>query len=113
MQTRFVLANMANNNDDDLRHHMLAQEQAFRAQQDALDSIQCMFSWLMTYQNNKENFDNSEREEENRTPENKNTKESSSSPIDAEVIKGIQAQIASLTQRDELKKVGITCSYPL
>jgi len=33
--------------------------------------------------------------------------------IDTEVIKGIQAQIASLTQRDELKKVGMTRPYPL
>jgi len=33
--------------------------------------------------------------------------------IDAEDIKGIQAQIASLAQRDELKKVGMTCPYPL
>jgi len=52
------------------------------------------------------------REEENRTPENKNTKELSSSSIDAKVIKYIQAQIESLTQRDELKKVGMTHSYP-
>jgi len=36
-----------------------------------------------------------------------------SSSIDAEIIKGIQAQIASLTQRDELKKVGMTLSYLL
>jgi len=33
--------------------------------------------------------------------------------MDAEVLKGIQAQIASLTQRDELKKVGAVCPYPL
>ena len=33
--------------------------------------------------------------------------------MDAEVLKGIQAQITSLTQRDELKKVGAVCSYPL
>ena len=31
----------------------------------------------------------------------------------AKVIKGIQAQIASLAQRDELKKVGMTRPYPL
>ena len=33
--------------------------------------------------------------------------------MDAEVLKGIQTQIASLTQRDELKKVGAVRPYPL
>jgi len=33
--------------------------------------------------------------------------------MDAEVLKGIQAQIASLAQRDELKKVGAVPSLPL
>jgi len=33
--------------------------------------------------------------------------------MDAEVLKGIQAQIASLTQRNELKKVGAVHPYPL
>jgi len=33
--------------------------------------------------------------------------------MDAEVLKGIQAQIAYLTQRDELKKVGAARPYPL
>ena len=67
----------------------------------------------MTDQNNEENFDTNERGEENRTPENKYAKESSSSSIDAEVINDIQAQIASLTQRDELKKIGLTRPHPL
>jgi len=44
-------------------------------------------------------------------PKTKKSKESSSN--DAEVIKGIQAQIASLAQRDELKKIGIMHPYPL
>ena len=35
------------------------------------------------------------------------------SSIDAKVIKGIQAQIASLAQRDELKKVGVARPYLL
>ena len=61
----------------------------------------------------KENSDNNEREEENKTPESKNAKEFSSPSIDAEVIKGIQAKIASLAQQDELKKVGMTRPYPL
>ena len=44
-------------------------------------------------------------------PKTEKSKESSS--MDAEVLKGIQAQIASLTQRDELKKVRTVHSYPL
>jgi len=37
----FTSVNMADNNsDDDLRHHMTAQEQTFKAQQEALDNIQ-------------------------------------------------------------------------
>jgi len=41
VQARFVLANMADkNNDDDLRHRMEAQEQTSKAQQEALDNIQ-------------------------------------------------------------------------
>ena len=55
-----------------------------------LDNIQRKLSQLMTGQNNEENSDNNEQEE-NRTPENKNTKESSSLSIDAELIKGFQA----------------------
>ena len=33
--------------------------------------------------------------------------------MDAEVLKGIQAQIASLAQKDELKKVGAVRPYSL
>ena len=33
--------------------------------------------------------------------------------MDAEILKGIQTQIAFLTQRDELKKVGAIRPYPL
>jgi len=42
----------------------------------------------------------------------KNEKAKKSSSIDVDVIKGIQAQIASLTQRDELKKIGMTHPNP-
>ena len=42
----------------------------------------------------------------------KTEKSKESSSIDAEVIKGIQAQITSLAQRDELKKAGMHL-YPL
>ena len=48
--------------------------------------------------------------EKRKIGDDKNTKESPS--IDAEVIKGIQAQIASLTQWDKLKKVGLIHPYP-
>ena len=34
------------------------------------------------------------------------------SSLEAEVLKGLQAQIASLAQRDELKKVGAVRPYP-
>ena len=41
VQERFVSANMVdNNNDDDLRHRMEAQEQTSKAQQEGLDNIQ-------------------------------------------------------------------------
>ena len=33
--------------------------------------------------------------------------------MNAEILKGIQAQIAFLAQRDELKKVGTVHPYPL
>ena len=40
VQTRFVSANIADNNNDDLRHRMKAHEQTSKAQQEALDNIQ-------------------------------------------------------------------------
>jgi len=53
-------------------------------------------------------------EEENSDTEPPKTEKSKESfAIDADVIKGIQAQIASLTQRGELKKVGMTSPYLL
>jgi len=49
VQARFVLANMAdNNNDDDLRHRMEAQEQTSKAQQETLDNIQQILAQLLT-----------------------------------------------------------------
>jgi len=80
---------MADNDDVDLRHHMEAQEQTSKAQQKALENIQRMLTQLLTNQNNEEDFDNNKWEEENRAPENKNAKESSSSLINDEVIKDI------------------------
>ena len=55
---------------------------------------------------NHENKENNNNE----PPKTDHSKEGYS--IDAEVIKGIQPQIASLTQRDELKKVGAVRPYP-
>jgi len=48
VRTGLVSTNMAENNDDDLHRQMEAQEQTFRAQQEALDNIQQMFAQLLT-----------------------------------------------------------------
>ena len=109
----FVSANMTDNNDDDLRRWMESQEKTFRAQQEALDNIQQMLAQLLTNWNTNDTGSNHNDEEHNDDEHPKIEKSKESSTIDAEVIKGIQAQIVSLTQRDELKKVGMTRPYPL
>ena len=91
-------ANMANNNDDDLRRQMKAQEQTFRAQQEALDNIQQMLTQLLTNRNTNDTGSNHNDEEHNDDEHSKTEKSKESSSIDAEVIKGIQAQIAFLAQ---------------
>jgi len=48
---------------------------------------------------------------DNEPPKSEESKKGSS--VDADMIKGIQAQVASLAQRDELKRVGMTSPYPL
>ena len=72
-----------------------------------------MLAQLLNNQNNIDTTSSNYNEEnlDNEPPKTEKSKESSS--IDAEVIKGIQAQIASLTQQDELKKIGVTRPYPL
>jgi len=71
-----------------------------------------VFTQLLTNQNNDNTTGNNRDEEENNEhPKTEKSKESSL--INAEIIKGIQAQIASLTLRDELKKVEMTRPYPL
>ena len=72
-----------------------------------------MLAQLLTNRNNNDTRSNHKEEEHNddEWPKTKKSKESSSN--DVEVIKGIQAQIASLIQRNELKKVGMTRPYPL
>jgi len=91
VQARFVSANMAdNNNDNDIRHCMEAQEQTFKAQQEALDNIQQILVQLLTNRNNDNTTGSNHKNEENNNnepPKTNHSKESSS--IDAEVIKGI------------------------
>jgi len=113
VQTGRVSVNMADNSNDDLRQRMEAQEQTFRTQQESLDNIQQMLAQLLTNQNNNDSGSNHNEEEHNddECPKIEKSKESSS--IDVKIIKGIQTQIASLAQRDELNKVGMTHPYPL
>ena len=72
-----------------------------------------MLAQLLTNWNNNDTESNHNQEEHNDDERPKIEKSKKSFSIDAEVIKGIQAQIASLAQRDELKKVGMTRPYPL
>jgi len=90
-----------------------AQEQISKAQQEALDNIQQMLAQLLTNRNNNDIGSNHNEEEHNDEEQPKIEKSKESSSIDVKVLKGIQAQIASLAQRDELKKVGAVCPYPL
>ena len=113
MRTDKASVNMADNGNDDLRRRLEAQEQTFKTQQEALDNIQQMLAQLLNNRNNNDIESNHDEEEHlsNEQPRTEKSKEGSS--LDAEVLKGIQAQIASLTQRDELKKVGTVHPYPL
>jgi len=97
---------MADNGNEDLRRRLEAQEQTFKTQQEALDNIQQMLAQLLNNRNNNDTGSNHDEEEHfsNEQPKTEKSKEGSS--LDAEVLKGLQAQIASLAQRDELKKVG-------
>ena len=87
-----------NDNDNNLCWWMEAQEQTFGAQQETLNNIQQILAQLLTNWNPNDTSSNHNEEEHNdgERPNTKKSKESSS--IDAEVIKGIQAQIASLTR---------------
>jgi len=104
---------IADNGNDDLRRQLEAQEQTSKAQQEALNNIQQMLAQLLTKRNNNdiESNHNEEGHHSNEQPKTEKSKESSS--IDAKVLKGIQAQITLLAQRDELKKVGAVRRYPL
>jgi len=72
-----------------------------------------MLTQLLVNQNTKDTGSNRDEEEHNNDEYLKTEKSKERFSIDVEVIKGIQAQIASLTQRDELKKVGMTHPFPL
>jgi len=107
-----ISALMADNDNDDLRRLMKAQEQTSKTYQEALDNIQQMLAQLLANRNNNNAGSNDNEEEHNDDEQPKTEKSKESSSIDVEVLKGIQAQIASLTQRDELKKASITRPYP-
>ena len=92
---------------------MKAQEQTSRAKQEALKNIQLMLAQLLVNHNTNDIGSNWNEEEHNNGDHIKTEKSKESSSIDVEVIKGIQAQITSLTQRDELKKVGAVRPYLL
>ena len=72
-----------------------------------------MLAQLLVNKNTKDTGSNHDEEEYNDDEHPRAEKSKESSSIDVKVIKGIQAQIASLPQRDELKKVGMMRSYSL
>ena len=77
---------------------MEAHEQNSRAQQEALENIQQMLVQLLLNQSNNHTTDNNHNEEKNLNNELPKTEKSKkSSSIGANIIKGIQAQIVSLT----------------
>jgi len=104
---------MADNGNDDLRRRLEAQEQTSKAQQEALDNIQQMLAQLLINRSNNDNESNHNEEEHHSNEQSKTEKSKEGSSVDAEVLKSIQAQIAFLAQRDELKKVGAVRPYPL
>ena len=92
-----VSDNMADNNNDDLRQRMEAQEKTSRAHQEALDNIKQMLAKLLANRNNNDTESNHNGYEHNDDKRPKTEKSKESSSIDAEVIKGMQAQITSLS----------------
>jgi len=78
-----------------------------------LDNIQQILVQLLTNWKNDNTTSSNHKNEENNNNEPPNTDHSNEgSSIDAKMIKGIKAQIASLAQRDEVKKRG-SPSLPL
>ena len=72
-----------------------------------------MIAQLLTNQNNNDTGNNFDEEENLNNKHPKTEKSKTSSSVDADVIKDIQSQIASLDQWDKLKKVGMTRHYSL
>jgi hypothetical protein len=131
VQTHSVLVHMADNNSDLVRR-LAAQEQAMKAQQETLDNIQRLLEQLMKEklvekpsgsgggQNNESSHNSGggdgHHEEEHihiEFNEDEAPPEEENSLVNSDVIKGIQAQIASLTHREGLKKSGMTRPYPV
>ena len=102
---------MADNDNDDLRRRLEAQEQTSKVQQVVLDNIQQTLAQLLINRNNNDIGSNHNEEEHHNDEQPKTEKSKEGSSMDAEVLKVIQAQIAFLTQRDDLKKVGMTRPY--
>ena len=67
-----------------------------------------MLAQRLTNRNNNDTGSNHNEEEHNDDEQSKSEKLKESSSIDAKVLKGTQAQFTSLSQRDELKKAGMT-----
>ena len=120
-----VSVNMAHNDDNniDLHRRMQAQEEAIKNQQTALNDIQRLLGQILVRQsdnscqnNNRIDDDHNHHSDEE---ENRNHEQQPLPPlyglssVDVDVIKIILAQLASLTQRDELKKIGAIRPYPL
>ena len=78
-----------------------------------MNNIQQMLAQLMVNRNAKDTSSNHDEEKYNNDKHLKTEKSKEISLIDVKVIKGIQAQIACLLQRDELKKIEVTRPYPL
>jgi len=72
-----------------------------------------MLAQLLTNRNNNDTGSNHNEEEHHNDEQPKTERSKESFSMDAEVLSGIQAQIASLTQREKLKKVGAVRPYPL
>jgi len=113
VRTDRVSVNMTDNGNDDLRRRLEAQEQTSKVQQEALDNIQQMLAQLLINRNNNDTGSNHNEEEHHNDEQPKTEKSKENSSMEAEVLKGIQAQTASLAQRDELNKVGTVRPYPL
>jgi len=78
-----------------------------------LDNIQQILAQLLTNRNTNDTESNHNGEGHNDDERPKAEKSKESSSINTEVNKDIQVQIASIAQRDELKKEGMTRLYPL